>query len=154
IGGDPVTISALDLQVHESRAHGTLGTALNTLRPEGRRRALSELIDVVALSEAAKAQHLDADERTRAEIESATRRILARRYVKTALEQQPSTDADLERYYRDNPDAFRAPEEIALRQLVVADQGEAERLREEVLAGADFGELAATVNEDASRARK
>ncbi len=53
------------------------------------------------------------------------------------------TDEEVEKYYNENIDEFSAKEgEIRARQILVKTEQEAEEIRQKLLEGADFGELA------------
>ncbi|MBS1859991.1 MAG: peptidylprolyl isomerase, partial [Acidobacteria bacterium] len=69
------------------------------------------------------------------------------------------TDADLQRMYNQNPDAFRVPERVKVRHILIMTQGKpaadepklkakAEDLLKQVRAGADFAKLAKQYSED------
>jgi len=50
--------------------------------------------------------------------------------------------SEVRRYYQENPQEFERPEQVHVRQIVVATEQEAQRLLDQILAGADFAELA------------
>ncbi|MBZ5626824.1 MAG: peptidyl-prolyl cis-trans isomerase [Acidobacteriia bacterium] len=73
------------------------------------------------------------------------------------------TDADLHRMYSQNPDAFRSPDRVKIRQILLKTQGKpasedaqikakAEDLLKQIKGGADFAELAKNNSEDPSSA--
>ena len=51
-------------------------------------------------------------------------------------------DEDVVRYYQENLDEFDRPEQVRARQIVVADEGEGNRLLDELRKGADFAAVA------------
>ncbi len=60
----------------------------------------------------------------------------------------PPTDEAVARCYARHPQEFQRPERVRLRQILVDDRATAESARAEILAGADFGEVARRVSED------
>jgi peptidyl-prolyl cis-trans isomerase C len=52
------------------------------------------------------------------------------------------SSGEIRRYYQENPQEFERPEQVRVRQIVVAAEQEAQRLLDQVLAGADFAALA------------
>jgi peptidyl-prolyl cis-trans isomerase C len=53
-----------------------------------------------------------------------------------------ASSGEVRRYYQENAQEFERPEQVRVRQIVVATEQEAQRLLDQVLAGADFAELA------------
>jgi len=57
------------------------------------------------------------------------------------------TDEEVQAYYRDHPDEFKAPERVVVRQIVVATRDEAKRVRRRIAEqGEDFGQVAREVS--------
>ena len=52
------------------------------------------------------------------------------------------SSTEIRRYYQENPQEFERPEQVHVRQIVVATEQEAQRLLDQILAGADFAALA------------
>jgi len=75
------------------------------------------------------------------------------------------TDADLKQFVKENPTLLSVPENVVARTILVATvpsddaaarkakKTKAEGLRKQLLAGADFGKLAATMSDDPTRTR-
>jgi peptidyl-prolyl cis-trans isomerase C len=54
----------------------------------------------------------------------------------------PVSSTEVRRYYQENPQEFERPEQVHVRQIVVATEQEAQQLLNQLLAGADFAALA------------
>lgn len=66
------------------------------------------------------------------------RKLLKREVVdRIAVSQE-----EVEKYYNENQDQFRKPEEVRVRQIVTRTEEEAEKLRKMIMRGASFEELA------------
>lgn len=77
----------------------------------------------------------------------------------------PATDADIKQFVKDNPSLLTVPENVTARTILVATlpsddaaarkakKTKAEGIRKQLLNGADFGKLAATMSDDPTRTR-
>lgn len=73
------------------------------------------------------------------------------------------TDADLKQFAKDNPDLLKMPENVSARTILVAvlpaddaaarkaKKAKADGIRKQLLGGANFGQLAATMSDDPTR---
>jgi len=107
-------------------------------------RLLDGILDEEAFFLAALELDLDKNLDVKRQIEAAKRRVLIQAYY--AREIQPytkMTDEDLVAYYEENLEEFTKPEESIVRQVVLATEGKAKRVRSRLLRGADWGEIVA-----------
>ena len=58
------------------------------------------------------------------------------------------TDSQLRAYYEAHKDEFRHPEEVHLRQILVADREAAEQARDAIAGGEDFAQVAARFSQE------
>ncbi len=104
---------------------------------------LEELIEFRLLARAAEDLGLASDAETAAQIELQRLQSLARAMASHHLEENPTTEAELQIAYQENLDALSSPQYKARHILVDAEE-EAQAIIAELQQGADFQELAQT----------
>ncbi|HMB52430.1 MAG TPA: peptidylprolyl isomerase [Thermoanaerobaculia bacterium] len=124
--------------------------------------AIRELAYVRSMATAAEARGEAAALETRLAVETVRRNVLAgalRRHVEAAV---TVGDREVEQTLREHPEAFRKPRRYKLRNIyktlgsgeqAAATRAAMEGIRERLLAGADFAELAAAESESQTRFR-
>jgi peptidyl-prolyl cis-trans isomerase C len=140
--------------VIDQRRTGEMPKVIEALSADGQRRILQQLIDGRLLALGARDRGLDQDPAVRRAVERAVDAVLADQIVRREIDKLDLTDPGLQRYYDAHQDAFRVGQRVRVRQIVVATEPEAQRALEAVRAGRDFGDLAATLNTDASKAQR
>ncbi len=108
-------------------------------------------------------QALDANNTSEAELREQIRRNdLIQRVISNAVEETVEvTEAEIREFYDDNPEFFDQGQQVTARHIIITTQGMSdeevaqareriESIREELLAGADFAELAREHSEDGS----
>jgi parvulin-like peptidyl-prolyl isomerase len=108
-------------------------------------------------------QALEANDTSEAELREQIRRNdLIQQLISTAVSETGQvTDADIQDFYDDNPEYFDQGQQVAARHIIILTQGMSEEeiseareriesIREELLAGGDFAELAREHSEDGS----
>ncbi len=153
VDGRAIDGAELEAALKRVRLSGSLKGRLETATPEGRRKVLATLVDEFLFAAEARARGLDEGEEIRRAIERETRRLLAEAYVAAALANLDRSPAALRRFHDAHPDRFSTPKRVLARHIVVAEREQAETLRGEVLAGADFNKLAREHNTDRTRVR-
>jgi len=76
-----------------------------------------------------------------------------RRAVRALLERASSEaiqEAEIRSYYESHPEEFAMPERVRMRQILVQERAVAERVRSDLLAGADFDSVARDLPSDSS----
>ncbi|MDI3269395.1 MAG: peptidylprolyl isomerase [Bacillota bacterium] len=69
--------------------------------------------------------------------------------VKAILEPQvEATDEELQAYFQDQKERYGEPEKVQVRHILVEDEATAQAVREKLLQGADFAELAKEYSQD------
>ncbi len=136
VNGQPIPRAMIDL-FREDRAGGDDDVPMPT-----REEALEELINMEVMAQAAVRRHLHRDPETAMQLISAYRSAL----VHTILEREMEAGADpdeaqlrqaYEEYLADGGDL-----EYSARHILVDERAEAQRLIDELNAGADFSDLA------------
>jgi parvulin-like peptidyl-prolyl isomerase len=99
---------------------------------------------------------MDIDQDFRYELEKAKKELLVRRYLNRLLEKEVKvTDSEIETYYNENKDNFtHGDDEIRALHILVATKPEADDVRERLMRGEDFVELAKEVSLDYERNKR
>ena len=107
-----------------------------------KKRALNELVRNALLAEEAKSRGLDKDPDVLAALDSYKQNLLAQKVVAEAIKSLNVTDVEIENFYNQNPDYFRQPEQVKVREIVVSTKSEAQNLYIKLLQGDSFASLA------------
>lgn len=148
-----ITSGDLDEALRQQRLHGNLRDRLGTLTEEGRREVVQQLVDEHLFAKAARERRLHEAPDVQSAMEAASRRVLVDAYLRRRMEAVDTSEAALRDYYESHPEQFSKPERVLARHLVVKSGEKAERLRQKLVDGADFHELAAEHNVDGSGRR-
>jgi len=138
VDGTPITEAMLDFY-SISRAQ----KPAEDLTPEEHEAIMSELIQMVLLSNAANADGLLQDPEFAAELELQRLQAVARRQIGAHLDQSPVTEAELQQAYDENLEQL-AGVQYKARHILVEQESEARDIIAELQQGADFQELART----------
>lgn len=113
-------ISVLQLNQRLARISGTGMTDEQKLAAQ--KTTLEGLVDQELLIEQAKAKQLDRDPEVVSTLEAARAQILADAYVQRQIAPGAKpTDADIQKYYDDNPDLFSARRIYALQEAIIPE---------------------------------
>ncbi len=117
--------------------------------PHGRKRLLDGVVEEEVFYREAKANGLDRQADYEQEMERTRRNILIKKYYEMAMEQRSEpTDDEIAEYYDSHQSDFKYDEYARASHILVADEDEAERIKRELDAGADFADLARTCSMD------
>lgn len=83
------------------------------------------------LSQGAEEQKLPADETVEERVRATLRAAMVQQ-IRLDVQATPITEAEVEKFYKDNADKFRAPERIAMWRILVATREDAAKIIEEV----------------------
>lgn len=148
----PYRITEADLERRIAAAQLPQSARSVLATPEGKTRFLQGLVEEKLLVLAAEASGADRDPEARARIGDLRDQFLASYYSQTVLLPLSKPDsADVERYYQENLETYQVPERVQARQIVVAERGEAERIRDRLRAGDPFNELVGQSIDESTR---
>lgn len=128
--------------------------------PKNKEILLKRLTQVLALSDIARAKGLDKDERIKQQIDYYSNEILAQEVLRQEVAKTEVTEDDMKSYYKANEEAFKAPEMVKARHIMIkvgksASEEEKNKAREKaegilkrIRAGEDFTKLAAEFSDD------
>jgi peptidyl-prolyl cis-trans isomerase C len=130
-------------------------------------RLLDTMVEQALFAEAARTAGLDRDEAVQAIIRDATEKILAGQYFRTELlPAMQVTDAAVRQYYDDHPRVFQQAETVRARHILIrvrsdddaaavsAAEAKARMLRQRLLDGENFAELARSHSDDTGTRNK
>ena len=137
-------------------------------QPELKKALVDRWVQITLLSLAAKNAGLDKDPEVKAQIEEATRQILAQAYLQKKILSQVGTvdEKTIEKYYQEHKDRYQEPEAVRARHILIeVPQGatkeqeaqalkKAEEIRQRALKGEDFAKLAEKYSADPGSRKK
>lgn len=146
------TIRSLDVDagLDAARRQALVSGRLEAFAADARAAVRDELVQRRLLALAARDAGVDKRQEVQRRIDAAVEAILAEAMTRDHAA-AADDDTALRAHYDSHPIAFRSPGRVRAKHLVVKTQAEAERLRKQLVTGADFGELAKTHNIDNSR---
>jgi peptidyl-prolyl cis-trans isomerase C len=156
-GADPVVARVNQVDI----TYDTFKTRLDDLQqergpipPERRGELLRALVREEVLAQEAATDHLDQDAAVRARLEVARRQVLIQELLRRQVAKlAPVTDEDVRKMYDENKALFTT-ESVGASHIMVKTEAEAEAIRQELVAGKDFAELATTKSQDTGSAEK
>ena len=117
--------------------------------PQGRMRLLEGVVEEELFSREARATGLNKQADYEKEIDRVRKNILVKNYFdKVIQERSEPTEEEIAQYYEDHKSEFSYNEYARASHILVPTEEDAERVKRELDAGADFGELAATYSTD------
>ncbi len=128
--------------------------------PENKVTLLKRLVQVRLISDIAKSRNMDRDERIKQQIDYYTDELLSQEFLKSETSKITVTEDEIKGYYKINQDAFKIPEMVRARHILInssksASDEEKKKAREKaegllkrVKAGEDFAKLASEFSDD------
>jgi peptidyl-prolyl cis-trans isomerase C len=128
--------------------------------PKNKQVLLRRMVQVLTLSDIARAKGMEKDPRIKQQIDYYTNEILAQELLKQELAKIDVTDEDLKTYYTANKKSFEVPEMVHARHILIkvdarASAEEKQKAREKaedvlkkIKAGGDFAQLAEEYSDD------
>jgi peptidyl-prolyl cis-trans isomerase C len=141
VNGRPITTEAFRQKLAELPAN--MKDSINT--PEGRREVLDILITRELLYQEAVKRHLEKDRSIQEKLAEARRSVLVAGMMDRLTARMAVGDT-LKNYYEAHRNEFR---EVRASHILVQKEEEARALKQQLDAGADFGELARKYSKDA-----
>ena len=144
LGSRQVTIADVRAELRDLRATGDVAALLKTMDDKGRATIVHELVLRGQLALAAKADGVDKQPETAAEIDRAITRILAAHYEASERGKADTSEPKLRAYYEAHRADFEAKPRVRARHILTKSRADAEAVRAELDAGADFVQVAAS----------
>lgn len=158
-GGRTVLAKVGDFEITDEYIDKVLESLPENLRsqyltPEGKRILVDSLVDMEVFYLEAKSKGLDRDPQVAFKIDFAKKQLISGEYVEREMKNiAEPTDADAEKYYKDNKEMFKRPAQARVKHILVNTREDAEKIKEELEKGADFAKLASEKSRDGSRVR-
>jgi len=113
---------------------------------EGHREFLRALALQKAMVQKAKEMGLDGDEEVQREIESLVKEVTESALIEALIKREildkvVVTNREAKAYYDEHREEFAKKEKVSIRQIIVATEEEAQKILQELDAGADFAKL-------------
>lgn len=122
--------------------------------PDKRGELLRALVREEVLAQEAAAGHLEQDAAVKVRMEAAKRQVLVQELLRRQIAKLGKvTDEDVRKMYEENKPLFAA-ESVGASHIMVKTEAEAEAIRQELVAGKDFAELAKAKSQDTGSAEK
>ncbi len=144
-------IDSLPMQIQIALAHS----------PEMKEQLLDRWVQITLLAQAAKNAGLDKKPEIMARVEDLKNSVLAQEYAQMALENKVDvTDDDVKAYYESHKKDMSVPAKVKARHILIrvsenakkekwaAAKKKAEKIRREIVSGADFAKLAKKYSDD------
>ena len=101
------------------------------------------MVDEKALYVQAKRSNIKETKAYKEQLENAEKQLLVSLFIKDNVEKNVKvTDEDVQSYYNNNPDQFKAVEQRHVRHILVKTEKDAQEIHKEIKKGADFNEVA------------
>ncbi|HSB81595.1 MAG TPA: peptidylprolyl isomerase [Candidatus Methylomirabilis sp.] len=122
--------------------------------PDKQGELLRALVREEVLAQEAVAEHLEQDAAVKVRMEAAKRQVLVQELLRRQIAKLTKvTDEDVRKMYEENKPLFTA-ESVGASHIMVKSEAEAEAIRQELVAGKDFAELAKAKSQDTGSAEK
>lgn len=142
VAGRQITVADVRAELRLRRTTGSPELVLKTMGDEGRAAVVDEMAAREAMAAAARRDGLDRDAEVAAEIDRTVSGILANEYERRARLGADVSEPALRAYYDANRAEFQAKPRVRARHILLPTREEAERVRAELEAGADFAAVA------------
>ena len=151
VNGEPITEEDIQdaLEVFPPQLRAIVET-----HPELKKKLLEDLISQKLLVQQMKKEGVKEDAEIKRKVEKYREALLLQKFIKGKFANIKVTDKEAKAYYEAHKDEFTVPERVKVRHILVKDKKEAEKIRKELLKGANFAELAKKYSIDKASAVK
>jgi hypothetical protein len=151
IGEESITLLDMELRLH--RMIPPLRQRYAEM--EAKEKLLRSFVNKKLFFRAAKDEDLLSQPEVQKEIDAAIEKVLAGIFLQRIQDSLVThTENDLMAYYEKNKNQYKTPEQIRGRRIILKNKKEADKVKELLEGGADFGELARDRSIDPSSAQK
>jgi len=122
--------------------------------PQGRKEMLDTMVIRELILKQATKDGLDKGPELEEKLQDLKKRLIVEAFLKKKVEAESQvSDADLKKFYEQNKDKFKAPEQIRASHILVKTEKEAKDILAQIKAGGSFEELAKKNSVDSSSAK-
>lgn len=112
------------------------------LNAQGRKELLDEMISFELVYNAARDEKIEEQEVVKNQIEHAKKEILTQAKLQEVFKDVAVADPEVQKYYEANKDAFKDPEKVSAKHILVATEEEALKIKKEIEDGKKFEDAA------------
>src|SRR6266702_2376342 len=121
---------------------------------DGRKEMLDSMVVRELVMQDAQKEGIDKSPEVAAKMEDMKKRVIVEAYLKKKVEEQVKvSDADLQKFYDQNKDKFKAGEQLRASHILVKSEKEAQDVLAQLKGGAKFEDLAKKVSVDPAGAK-
>jgi len=142
VAGRQITVADVRTELRLRRATGSPEAVLKTMGEEGRAAVVDEMVARHMMAAAARRDGLDRDAEVAAEIDRTVSSLLANEYERRVRLAADVSEPALRAYYDAHRAEFQTTPRVRARHILLPTREEAERVRAELEAGADFAAVA------------
>ncbi|MDD5285431.1 MAG: peptidylprolyl isomerase [Desulfuromonadaceae bacterium] len=122
--------------------------------PQGRKEMLDTMVIRELILQQATKDGLDKGPDIEEKLQDLRKRLIVESFLKKKVEAGAQvSDADLQKFYEQNKDKFKAPEQMKASHILVKTEKEAKNILAQIKAGGNFEELAKKNSVDSSSAK-
>jgi peptidyl-prolyl cis-trans isomerase C len=122
--------------------------------PQGRKEMLDTMVIRELILQQASKDGLDRGPEIEEKLQDLRKRLIVESFLKKKVEAEAQvSDADLQKFYEQNKDKFKAPEQMKASHILVKTEKEAKDILALIKAGGNFEELAKKNSVDSSSAK-
>lgn len=138
---DDETITELELLEYALTL--PLEQAIQELRDkEAKEKLLQRLINDKLLLAEARKRNLETDETVKQKLEQMKNDLLIMALIESEIQQVEVSDKEIETYYQQHPDEFKAGKRVRARHIVLKDEDQAQQILKRLRLGENFATLA------------
>lgn len=131
-----------------------LPSHFQTMAEKNKKNLLDDMIVESLFMEDAVRKGLDRDKEVREVLEEARKKIVIAKFVKTEVDDKVNiNEEEIKKFYEDHKEDFKKPEMWRASHILVASEGEAKDILNELSKGRSFEEMAREKSTDATAAR-
>lgn len=124
------------------------------LTSDGKKMLVETIVDMEVFYREAEAQKVEKNPLVAFKLDLARKQLVSAEYVDRELKNiAEPTEQEIEKYYNENKDMFKRPAQARVRHILVSSRADAEKIKKDILGGADFGKLAQDNSRDPSKVK-
>jgi peptidyl-prolyl cis-trans isomerase C len=150
VGGTTITVDAFKKEMDNLPPY--LKPMTETV--EGKKEMLETMVIRELIMQEATKEGIENSPAVKDKLEEMKKRLVVEAYLKKKVEEQAKvSDEDLKKFYEQNKDKFKTPDQVKASHILVKSEKEAQDLLAQIKAGGNFEELAKKHSTDGAAAK-